>query len=90
MSSLPEPIPGPIGPVLGESIASLLPEEVSLELFNSQYLQKHSSSAMAVLAHAKVAQISKAPQDEVESILLTVLREPVQLDHMVRVCGPSI
>ncbi|KAG1885401.1 NMDA receptor-regulated protein 1-domain-containing protein [Suillus subluteus] len=81
VSSLPEPIPAPVGPVLAESIASLLPAEVSLELFNSQYLQKHSSSPMAIVAHAKVAQILKAPQDEVGSILFTALKEPVQLDH---------
>lgn len=81
VSSLPEPIPAPVGPVLAESIASLLPAEVSLQLFNSQYLQKHSSSPMAIVAHAKVAQILKAPQDEVDSILFTVLKEPVQLDH---------
>lgn len=82
---MPEPIPAPVGPILAESIASLLPAEVSLELFNSQYLQKHSSSPMAIVAHAKVAQILKAPQDEVDSILFTVLKEPVQLDHEVRV-----
>lgn len=81
VSSLPESIPAPVGPVLAESIASLLPEEVSLELFNSQYLQKHSSSPMAIVAHAKVAQILKAPQDEIDSILFTVLKEPAQLDH---------
>ncbi|KAG2046531.1 N-terminal acetyltransferase A, auxiliary subunit [Suillus hirtellus] len=81
VSSLPEPIPAPVGPILAQSIASLLPAEVSLELFNSQYLQKHSSSPMAIVAHAKVAQILKAPQDEVDSILFTVLKEPVQLDH---------
>ncbi|KAG2064770.1 hypothetical protein BDR04DRAFT_220089 [Suillus decipiens] len=38
VSFLPEPIPVPVGPVLAESIASLLPGEISLELFNSQYL----------------------------------------------------
>lgn len=81
VSSLPEPIPAPVGPVLAESIASLLPTEVSLELFNSQYLQKHSSLPMAIVAHAKVARILKAPQDEIDSILFTVLKEPVQLDH---------
>jgi hypothetical protein len=83
VSSLPESIPAPVGPVLAESIASLLPEEVSLELFNSQYLQKHSSSPMAIVAHAKVAQILKAPQDEIDSIIFTVLKEPAQLDHEV-------
>lgn len=81
VSSLPEPIPAPVGPVLAESIASLLPTEVSLELFNSQYLQKHSSLPMAIVAHAKVARILKAPQDEIDSILFTVLKEPVQLHH---------
>jgi peptide alpha-N-acetyltransferase len=74
-----------VGPVLAESITSLLPEEVSLELFNSQYLQKHSSSPMAIVAHAKVAQILKAPQDEIDCILFTALKEPVQLDHEVRI-----
>jgi len=87
---LPEPIPAPIGPVVAESIASLLPEEVSLELFNSQYLQKHSSSPMAVLAHAKVAQILGAPREEVEEILFTVLRQPVELDHMVCITWPAL
>ncbi|KAJ8597054.1 N-terminal acetyltransferase A, auxiliary subunit [Rhizopogon salebrosus TDB-379] len=81
VSSLPDPIPAPLGPVIAESIASLLPEQVSLELFNSEYLQKHSSSPMAVLAHARVAQISNAPLEEVETILFAVLRQPVELDH---------
>jgi hypothetical protein len=85
VSSLPDPIPAPLGPVIAESIASLLPEQVSLELFNSEYLQKHSSSPMAVLAHARVAQISNAPLEEVETILFAVLRQPVELDHEVRV-----
>ena len=76
--------------MLSESIASLLPEEVSLERFNSQYIQKHSSSPMAVLAHAKVAQISKAPLEEVETILFTVLKQPVELDHQVRGCSPHL
>jgi hypothetical protein len=40
---------------------------------------------MAIVAHAKAAQILKAPQDEVDSILFVVLKEPVQLDHKVRV-----
>jgi hypothetical protein len=40
---------------------------------------------MAVLAHARVAQISNAPLEEVETILFAVLRQPVELDHEVRV-----
>lgn len=44
---------------------------------------------MDVLAHAKVAQILKAPQEEVEMILFTVLRQPVELDHKVGICVTS-
>jgi hypothetical protein len=44
---------------------------------------------MDVLAHAKVAQILTAPQEEVEMILFTVLRQPVKLDHKVGICVTS-
>lgn len=73
-----------IKPVLDESVAVLKPAEVSLDAFNSQYLQHHSSSALAVLASAKVSYILDAPMEEVESLLFTILMDGVQLRLQVR------
>jgi len=78
-SLLPHPSP-PIGPVLAESLSKILPGEISLETFNSQYLQRHSSSALAVLASAKVSHQLQAPREEVEAVVFTTLNEDVQLD----------
>jgi len=80
VSSLPQLPPAPIGPVLTESLSSILPDEISLETFNSQYLQKHSSSAAAVLAAAQVSRKLDAAREEVEAILFTTLKGDVQLD----------
>lgn len=74
----------PIKSVLDESVAALKPAEVSLDAFNSQYLQHHSSSASAVLASAKVSHILDAPREEVESVLFTTLADGVQLCLEVR------
>ncbi|KAJ7755344.1 NMDA receptor-regulated protein 1-domain-containing protein [Mycena maculata] len=79
VSSLPEP-PQVVGPILTESIAKLLPDEVSYEAFNSQYLQRHSASAPAVLAAAQVMVKLQAPRDQVEDTVFTVLGAEVLLD----------
>ncbi|CAK5272671.1 unnamed protein product [Mycena citricolor] len=50
--------------LLKDSVAKLLPTDVSLEAFNSQYLQRHSTSAPAVLAVSKVSAKLGAPADE--------------------------
>jgi N-alpha-acetyltransferase 15/16, NatA auxiliary subunit len=75
--------PTPIGPVLTELLSSILPDEISLETFNSQYLQRHSSSAAAVLAAAKVSRKLDATREEVEDILFTTLKGDIQLDIKV-------
>jgi peptide alpha-N-acetyltransferase len=80
VSSLPQVPPTPIGPVLTELLSSILPDEISLETFNSQYLQRHSSSAAAVLAAAKVSRKLDATREEVEDILFTTLKGDIQLD----------
>ncbi|KAJ7336280.1 NMDA receptor-regulated protein 1-domain-containing protein [Mycena albidolilacea] len=79
VSSLAEP-PQVLGPILTESSAKLLPDEVSLETFNSQYLQRHSASAPAILAVAKVLVKLQTPREQVEETLFTALDGSASLD----------
>ncbi|KAG7446845.1 N-terminal acetyltransferase A, auxiliary subunit [Guyanagaster necrorhizus] len=79
-SALPQEPPVPIGPLFKESLLELLPEEVSLETFNSQYLQRHPSSQQAILAAAKVSQMLQAPLQEVENTLFAALGPDAKLD----------
>lgn len=84
MAALPQQPPPPIGPVFAELSSAVLPEDLALETFNSQYLQRHSSSPLSILAAAKVSQQLQAPREEVENTLLTALGESVELDIKVR------
>ncbi|KAI0747030.1 NMDA receptor-regulated protein 1a [Daedaleopsis nitida] len=68
-----------VGTAASTAIAQLLPDEVSLEVFNSQYLQQHSSRGDAMLAAAKVAQTLGASREEVEASLFNVLNAEVEL-----------
>ena len=61
------------------AILKLLPDEVSVELFNSQYLQHHSSRADAILAVAKVSRTLGASREEVEASLFNALNADVEL-----------
>jgi hypothetical protein len=70
---------------LTEFISAILPDETSLETFNSQYLQRHTSSAAAVLAAAKVLRKLDASREEVEVVLFTAIQTDVQLDIRVGV-----
>ncbi|KAF8550148.1 N-terminal acetyltransferase A, auxiliary subunit [Imleria badia] len=72
-------VPEPVKSALDASVAALKPAEVSLDVFNSQYLQHHSSSAPAIFASAKASHILDAPREEVENLLFTMLTEGVQL-----------
>lgn len=82
-SALPQPPPAPIGPIFAEFSSQLLPDEVSLETFNSEYLQRHSTSAPAILAAAKVQFKLNAPREEVEGTIFTILGDGVRLDVKV-------
>ena len=85
-------VPESVKPVLDASVAALKPAEVSLDAFNSQYLQRHSSSGAAILASAKVSRVLDAPREEVENLLFTALTEGVQLGLEVRsmlACHPT-
>lgn len=79
-SSLPQPPPAPIGPIFLETIPKIIPDDVSLETFNSQYLQRHSTCPRAILAAAKVLLNLGAPREEVEETIFTSLRDEVTLD----------
>ena len=79
-SSLPQPPPAPIGPIFLEAIPKIIPDDVSLETFNSQYLQRHSTCSRAILAAAKVLLNLGAPREEVEQTIFTSLRDEVTLD----------
>ncbi|THH29718.1 hypothetical protein EUX98_g4478 [Antrodiella citrinella] len=79
VSSLPQVPPAPIGSVINAALAELLPEEVSLETFNSQYLQRHSTSGKAVLASANVLHKLGTPIAEVESAAFGALNPEVSL-----------
>ncbi|KAF5383319.1 hypothetical protein D9615_004982 [Tricholomella constricta] len=80
VQALPQQLPAPIGPLVTEALAKLLPDEVSLDTYNGQCLQRHSSEPLAVLAAAKVAHALEAPLQEVEEIVFGTLREDSKLD----------
>ncbi|GBE89082.1 N-terminal acetyltransferase A complex subunit nat1 [Sparassis crispa] len=80
VSSLPQDPPAPIGPVVTSALARLLPEELSLEVFNSQHLQQHSTDAKAILAVAKVSQLLQATREEVENAVFAILAPDVHMD----------
>lgn len=84
VSALPQQPPTPIGPALSEALEKLLPGDVTLETFNSQYLQTHSTSPAAVLASAKALHLFQSPIEEIENLLFDQLRPEFSLD--VRVC----
>ncbi|KAF8180397.1 NMDA receptor-regulated protein 1-domain-containing protein [Pholiota molesta] len=79
-AALPQTPPAPIGPVFTEALSNLIPAEVSLETFNSQYLQRHSTDGKAVLAAARVLRRLEAPLAEVESVLFGLFAQDVQLE----------
>ncbi|CAA7268350.1 unnamed protein product [Cyclocybe aegerita] len=82
-SSLPQPPPSPIGPVFTSSISELIPDELSLETYNSQYLQQHSTNPHAVLACARASQMLGAPLPDVEETLFGVFSEEVEPDVLM-------
>ncbi|KAM6492442.1 NMDA receptor-regulated protein 1 domain containing protein [Amanita muscaria] len=81
ISSLPQLPQEPVGSIISEIVNLIIPDTVSPETYNSQYLQRYPSSATSILSVAKVAaQILQAPQGEVEKIAFGALSEGVLLD----------
>lgn len=75
--------PEPIGPVIAEALTSLIPEEITLEVFNSEYLQQYPANAKVILASAKVSHQLQAPRTEVEDAIFGILNPEVSLDIKV-------
>ena len=61
-------------------MSKLVPGELSLDTFNSLYLQRHVTDPQANLAAARVSQRLKAPRDEVETLVFALLAPQVQLN----------
>lgn len=87
VSSLPEAPAAPVGPVIEASLKALLPDELSLEVFNSQYLQRHPGNAKVILAAAKSMHRLNSTMQEVEDTIFGVLNPEVNLDVRVS-CDP--
>ncbi|KAI0711428.1 NMDA receptor-regulated protein 1a [Earliella scabrosa] len=68
-----------VASVVLAALGKLLPDEVSLEVFNSQYLQQHSSRADAVFATAKVSQMLGASREDVEAAIFNATNPEVEL-----------
>jgi len=77
--SLPPPYPAPAGAVVSDALNALIPGEMSSETYNAQYLQRHSTSASAVLGAARGLQILGSPRDEIEGVLFGSLNPEVDL-----------
>ncbi|KAF8899782.1 NMDA receptor-regulated protein 1a [Gymnopilus junonius] len=86
LASFPHAPPAPIGDVFAESLSKLLPEElredgVSLETFNSQYLQRWGGDAKKVLAAARVMRmLDSVPLENVEETVFGIFGEGVDVD----------
>ncbi|OJT12705.1 N-alpha-acetyltransferase 16, NatA auxiliary subunit [Trametes pubescens] len=78
-SSLAEKPSENIAAAVSPSLSKLVPDELSLERFNSQYLQNHSSRGDAILATAQALRILDAPREEVESAVFSALNADVEL-----------
>ena len=82
-STLPHHPPAPIGPIFLEFLNKLVPDSISLETFNSQYLQRHHTDASALVAVARVMRMLHSPDAEVVSAIFRILDEGVDVDVRV-------
>jgi peptide alpha-N-acetyltransferase len=55
-------------------------------MFDSQYLQQHSSDATALLAIARVLKMLHSPLSEVENMIFGILDDGVEVDVDVSRC----
>ncbi|KAF8223436.1 N-terminal acetyltransferase A, auxiliary subunit [Tricholoma matsutake] len=78
--TLPQPPPPPIGPLFNEELTQLIPGTLSLETYNSQYLQRHSTAVPAILAAAKVLHTLQSPLGDIEATVFTALGSEAKLD----------
>lgn len=79
VKTLTEPLAEPVNSALVEALRMLLPDDVSPENFNGQYLQRHPSLPGCVLSAAKATKVLGASQEEVESTVFSILNPDVSL-----------
>jgi peptide alpha-N-acetyltransferase len=77
--SLPTAPSSPVGAVVSSALGSLITREMALEVYNAQYLQRHSYNASAVLGAARGLQILGSPRDEVEGVAFSTLNPETDL-----------
>ncbi|TFK49358.1 N-terminal acetyltransferase A, auxiliary subunit [Heliocybe sulcata] len=69
-----------IRPAVIASVQELIPDEMSLDTYNSQYLQTHTTSANAILSCARASHRLEAPLAEIEDLVFTLFHADVDLD----------
>ncbi|KAI6007858.1 NMDA receptor-regulated protein 1-domain-containing protein [Pisolithus marmoratus] len=86
VSSLSDSIASPVKFVLQETLTALKPEDISLDVFTSQYLQSHSTSPSAILACAKACEFLGNRTEDIESLLFTALKDNIELSVEDAIC----
>jgi hypothetical protein len=59
--------------------SALLPEDLPLDRYNAEYIQKNPSNAAAAVASARVSKLLGASQEEFEELLIGVTRPEIEL-----------
>ena len=80
VSNLSQELPQPIASVVSSALTKLLPGDLTLETFNSQYLQHKSTSALATLSSAEALFILKSPLEEIENTVFCLLAPETDTD----------
>ena len=66
---------------------------MALEVYNAQYLQRHSYNASAVLGAARGLQILGSPRDEIEGVVFSILNPetdlPLKVSNVIY-CGACV
>ena len=83
-SSLEQKPSEAVSATVSTALAKLLPDELSLDTFNAQYLQHHPARADTILAAAKVSQVLGAPREEVEAAVISAFNTEVEMSLKVR------
>ncbi|EPQ53593.1 N-terminal acetyltransferase A, auxiliary subunit [Gloeophyllum trabeum ATCC 11539] len=77
--ALPSASAPALEPVVSASLQELIPDTVSLETYNSQYLQRHSTSPKAILASARALRRLEAPVEEIENTVFSLLNAEIEV-----------
>ena len=81
-------LPAHVQSLVTAQLSVLVPNQMSAEAYNTAYLQKHSNSAPAQLAAARVIQTLRGDegQSEAEALVQQMLRDEFNPDIKVRAC----